>query len=179
MRFFPRQTVILTAEDSLARRFAHSLGGTAIITGVLVCGFRWLVFRPGTSHSLLLLLFGILGQLAILLGGATVHLGSHPVHQWRWRAPAFALVESATAILMSGVLIALRAEVIGAERAHWSDWPWLAMRIFIWHGITLLLFAVILGTVVQVVRYGMLRHDHRDSTARAIHEDHLKQETAV
>lgn len=177
MRFIPRHTVALTAEDSLARRFAHSLSGSAIITGVLVYGFRWLIFRPGATHSLLLLLVGILGQLALLLGGATAHLGSHPVHQWRWRVPAFALVESSTAIVMSAILIALQTEVVGTETAHWNDWPSLAARVFFWHTLTIVLFALVLGAVVQWVRFAMLRHEHRDSTALKIHEDHVKHES--
>ena len=176
MRLFPRHRIVLTDEDSLPQRFAHSLPGMAIITGVLVQAFHGIVVRLGAAHSSLLFLFGIVGQLALLLGFATLHLGSHPVHQWRWRAPIFAVVESLTAMIMVGLLIGLHAETIGRERAHWHDWLTLAQSVFFWHMFVLLLFALVLGLTVQWVRFAMLRHEHRDSTAMMIHADHLKQE---
>jgi len=173
---FPRQTERLTAEDALPRRFAHSLAGTAIITGVLVQSFRAVMVRLGAAHSNLLLVAGLTGVLAILLAFTTLHLGSHPVHQWKWRAPLFALIESAASMVMTGLLIAMHAEVIGTERAHWSDWFTLATRIFFWHMLTILFFALVLGVTVQWVRFAMLRHEHRDSTAMKIHADHVKHE---
>jgi hypothetical protein len=176
MPLFPRDRVELTEEDSLPRRFAHSLPGMAIIAGVLVQAFHGVVVRLGAAHSTLLFILGIVGQLALLLGFATLHLGSHPVHQWRWRAPIFAVVESLTAMVMIGLLIALRAETIGTQRAHWHDWLPLAQSVFFWHMFILLAFALVLGLTVQWVRFAMLRHEHRDSTAMMIHADHLKQE---
>jgi hypothetical protein len=176
MRLFPRHRVVLTDEDSLPQRFAHSLPGMAIITGVLVQAFHGVTVRLGAAHSTLLFIVGVVGQLALLLGFATLHLGSHPVHQWRWRAPIFALVESVTAMAMIGLLIALRAESIGTQRAHWHDWLTLAQSVFFWHMFVLLVFALVLGLTVQWVRFAMLRHEHRDSTAMMIHADHVKQE---
>ena len=181
MPLFPRQTVRLTAEDSLPRRFAHSLAGTAVITGVLVQSFHAVIVRLGEAQSNLLLAFGIMGELAILLGFTTLHLGSHPVHQWKWRAPMFALIESLTSMVMIGLLISMRAEVIGTARAHWSDWLTLAKNIFFVHMLTILFFALVLGVTVQWVRFALLRHEHRDTTAMKIHADHVKheQEAAV
>ncbi len=176
MPLFPRHTVRLTAEDSLPRRFAHSLAGTAIITGVLVQLFHGVIVRLGAAQSNPLFVFGILGQLAILLGFATLHLGSHPVHQWRWRAPLFAFIESLAAMVMTGVLIALHSEIVGAQAAELSDWLTLAQNLFFWHMLTILLFALVLGMTVQWVRFAMLRREHRDSTAMKIHADHLKHE---
>ncbi|HUO51884.1 MAG TPA: hypothetical protein VMT93_05155 [Gemmatimonadaceae bacterium] len=176
MPLFPRHTVPLTAEDSFPRRFAHSLVGTAIITAVLVQSFHAVFVRLGEAESNVLYAGDLLGQLAILLGFTTVHLGNHPVHQWRWRAPLFAVVEGGTAALMKGLLIMMHAEVNGSERAGWSDWFTLAERVFLWNVATILVFALVLGVTVQWVRFAMLRREHRDSTALKIHADHVKQE---
>jgi hypothetical protein len=176
MSLFPRQTVTLTAEDSLPRRFAHSLAGMAVITGVLVATFHGAIERMGASHSYFLLGIGLVGELGILLGFTTLHLGSHPVHQWKWRAPIFALVESVTAMLMIGVLIAFGVETYGDDPAVWADWLTLAKNVFFWHMLAILFFALVLGLTVQWVRFSLLRHEHRDSTAQRIHDDHVKQE---
>jgi hypothetical protein len=175
MPLFPTRQA-LTAEDSPPRRFAHSVAGMAIITGVLVQSFHGVIVRLGAARSGVLFVVGILGQLAILLGLTTMHLGSHPVHQWRWRAPIFALVESLTAMTMTAVLIATHSEIVGAQRAHWHDWFWVVQGVFFWHMLTILLFALVLGLTVQWVRFSMLRHEHRDSTALKIHADHLRHE---
>ncbi len=179
MSFFPRHTENLTAEDALPRRFAHSLVGMAIITAVFVYGFRELAFHSGAGRSLLLLLLGVLGQLAILIAGTTIHLGSHPVHQWKWRAPSFALVESFAAITISAILIAFHVEIVGTEQATWGDWSTIAFRTVVLHTLAIVLFAGILGVVVQRVRYEMLKHENRESTAQLIHADHVKQEESA
>ena len=155
MRLFPRHRVVLTDEDSLPQRFAHSLPGMAIITGVLVQAFHGITVLLGAAHSTLLFIIGVVGQLALLLGFATLHLGSHPVHQWRWRAPIFAVVESVTAMAMVGLLIAFRAETIGTQRARWHDWMTLAQSVFFWHMFILLVFALVLGLTVQWVRFDL------------------------
>lgn len=176
MSFFPRDTVVLTAEDSALRRFVHSLAGTAIITGVLLQTFQGIIVQLGAARSTLVLIFGIMGQLAILLGFTTLHLGSHPVHQWKWRAPLFGLIESLTSMAMTAVLIAFHSEIIGNEQAQWSDWLTLSEHLFFWHMLTILFFALVLGLTVQWVRFAMLRHEHRDTTAHRIHADHVKHE---
>jgi hypothetical protein len=179
MSLFPRHTENLTAEDALPRRFAHSLAGMAIITAVLVYSFRLLAFHNGAGRSLLLLSLGVLGQLGLLIAGTTIHLGSHPVHQWKWRAPAFALVESLAAITISAIFISFGVEIIGAEHAGWNDWTTLAFRTVILHTGAIVVFALILGVVVQRVRYAMLKHENRESTAQLIHADHVKQEESA
>ena len=176
MPLFPRHRVLPSAEDPLPRRFAHSLAGMAIITGVLVQLFHGVIVRLGAAQSNPVFIVGLVGQAAILLGFATLHLGSHPVHQWRWRAPLFAFFESVSAMVMTGALIGLHAEIVGTEAAHWSDWLTLAWNLFLWHMFSILGFALVLGMTVQWVRFAMLRHEHRDSTAMKIHADHLKHE---
>jgi hypothetical protein len=176
MALFPRQTVHLTSDDSLPRRFIHSLAGTAIISGVLMQVYHGLIVRAGATQSYAVFLIGLLGQTAIVLTFATMHLSSHPVHQWWWRAPMFGVIESFTAMVMSAVLIALHSEIYGTDYAHWDDWLTLSKNIFFWHMLGILIFALVLGVTVQFVRYAMLRHEHRDSTARKIHADHVKQE---
>jgi hypothetical protein len=173
---FPRQTVALTAEDSLPRRFAHSLAGTAIITGVLVQSFHAVIVRLGAAQSNVLFAAGIAGEFAILIGFTTLHLGSHPVHQWKWRAPLFALIEIGASMVMTALLIALHAEMMGTQRARWSDWLTLCKNLFFVHLLTILAFALLLGVTVQWARWALLRHEHRDTTAMKIHEDHVKQE---
>jgi hypothetical protein len=42
--------------------------------------------------------------------------------------------------------------------------------------LAILFFALVLGLTVQWVRFSLLRHEHRDSTAQRIHDDHVKQE---
>lgn len=176
MPLFPRQTTLITAEDSLPRRFAHSVAGMAIITGVLVESFHGAMVRLGAMHSYLLLGVSFVGELGILLGFATLHLGNHPVHQWKWRAPMFALIESITAMFMVGVLILVHAESYGDDLADWGDWLPLAKNVFFWHMLTILFFALVLGLTVQWVRFTLLRREHRDSTRQRIHDDHVKQE---
>ena len=179
MPLFPRHTVALTDEDAFLRRMAHSLVGTAAITGVLVQTFHAVMVGLGATHSNILFGISLIGRLGILLGFTTLHLGSHPVHQWKWRAPLFAASEIAASSLTVALLIAIHAEWIGTARARWADWPRVTGRIIWWHGILILVFALILGVTVQWVRYAMLRHEHRDSTAQRIHEEHLKQEQEV
>jgi len=176
MPLFPRHTVALTAEDAFVRHVAHSTAGTAVITGVLVQLFHAVLEGLGSRQSNVLFAISLLGRFGILLGFTTLALGSHPVHPWKWRAPLFAACEIAASSVMVAVLIAMHAEWIGTARARWSDWTRVSGRIVFWHGIIILVFAVILGVTVQFVRWEMLRHEHRDSTAQRIHEEHVKQE---
>ena len=176
MPLFPRHTVALTAEDAFLRHVVHSTAGTAVVTGVLVQLFHAVMEELGSAHSNALFAISVLGRFAILLGFTTLALGSHPVHQWKWRAPLFAACEIAASAVTFAVLIAVHAAWIGTTRARWSDWTREAGRILKWHGIIILVFAILLGITVQLVRYGLLRHEHRDSTAQRIHADHVKQE---
>ncbi len=102
------------------------------------------------------LLLAFAGRFVLLLGLATVYLGNHPVRQWIWRAPLFALAESAVEAAMVAALIRIRVERIGTEHAHQRDWWSIVSDILIYHGIAILVFSLILGVVVQIVRYALL-----------------------
>ena len=173
--FFPRHTVEWQVyELRLIRRISLSLVGVAAFTGVVVHLYRWVILTYGSMDRVWFLLVGFGGGVLILLGMVTAHLGNHPVRQWVWRAPLFAVVESATEAAMSAILIALGVERLGTKDAHWHDWPSLAFEILIVRTVIIAVFALVLGVVVQWVRYALLRHEHRDHTALAIHEDHVR-----
>jgi hypothetical protein len=175
--FFPRHTVEWRIEElPLLRRIALSLGAIAVLTGVLVRLYRWMLLA---SHAMPVWLFliGIGGGLVLLLGLTAAYLGNHPVHQWVWRAPLFALVEIATEVAASALLIAAGVERIGTARAHWSDWPTLALRALTARAALILTFTLVLAGVVQVMRRALLKHERRDSTAIAIHEARREEET--
>lgn len=168
--FFPRQTIDWRLREPHAvRRLALSLPAMAILTGILMRAYRWLVLSHGPMPWWML--FGsITGALVLLLGLTTAHLGNHPLRQWVWRAPMFGLIECATEAALSAALIAAGIERIGTEPAHWRDWPTLVFDALEWRMLAILSFTLVLATVVQWVRWALLKHEHRSSTAVLIHE---------
>jgi hypothetical protein len=158
----------------------------AAISGLLVRLIR--VGISGISASW----WGVFGAIAlgliVLLTIATAHLGNYPVKQWLWRAPLFGLAEGAAEAGVSALLTAMGVERLGSTRAHLSDWPSMATDTIVGTpGLAFLdgrvvmvsLFALVLAGVVQVVRFLLLRSEHRDHTAVAIHEEHERQEQAA
>lgn len=175
--FFPRHSVEWRLEElPLLRRIALSLGAIAVLTGVLVRLYR-LLLLGSRAMPVWLFLIAAAGGLVLLLGLTTAYLGNHPVHQWVWRAPLFALVEVAAEAAMSAVLIAVGVERIGTAHAHWSDWLSLALRALTVRLVLILSFTLVLAGVVQFMRRALLRHERRDSTAIAIHEARREEET--
>ena len=175
--YFPRHTIEWRVEEvPLLRRIALSLGAIAVLTGVVVHLYRWLVLANRSMPPWLLVVSLALG-LALLLGLTAAYLGNHPVHQWIWRAPLFALVEIASEAVMSAVLIAVGVERIGTAHAQWGDWPTIALRTLYWRLAMILVFTLLLAGVVQFTRRALLRHERRDSTAIAIHEARREEET--
>ena len=155
----------------------------ALITGVLVRLIR--VGASGATASWWGVFAGIALGVIVLLGLATAHLGNYPVKQWLWRAPVFGLAEGAAEAGVSALLIAIGVERLGSTRAHLSDWPSIATDTVIGtpglafidgRVVMVSLFALVLAGVVQIVRYLLLRHENRDHTAVAIHEEHERQE---
>ncbi len=176
-QFFPRHTVQWSAvhEPPALRRFTLSLPLMALTAGVVLRLWRWAVLDVGSGRASWAVIGWYIGGLVILLGFVTVHLGNYTVRQWLWRAPVFAIVESAAEAAVSGLLIAAGVEPLGTERAHGHDWPSLTIEIFLFRTLSVLAFALVLAVVVQGVRFALLKHEHRDSTARKIHSDHLRQ----
>ena len=170
-RFFPRETLDWRIhEPAGVRRFTLSLVRMALLAGIAIRLYRLLVLTYGGGGWFVVA--GVAGGLVILLGLATGHLGNYPVRHWLWRAPLFGAVEAATESAVSALLIAGGLERMGSAYAHWHDWsadllPTLLARVLV-----VSIFAVLLAGVVQVVRYALLKRDHRDHTALAIHQDH-------
>jgi hypothetical protein len=186
-RYFPRDKVEWQLEEPrVFRKITLSLPAMAVIAGVLVRLIR--VGISGTTASW----WGVFGAIAlglvVLLTLATAHLGNYPVRQWLWRAPLFGLAEGAAEAGVSALLTVMGVERLGSARAHLSDWPSMATDTIIGTpGLVFLdgrvvmvsLFALVLAGVVQVVRFLLLRSEHRDHTAVAIHEEHERQEQAA
>jgi hypothetical protein len=174
--FFPRHAIEWTLHEPRAlRRLSLSLVAMAVLAGVIVHACRWVVFAYGPGRHLWFALSGVLLGLVLLLGLATAHLGNYPIAQWVWRAPLFACVESATEAVISVALIAAGVERLGTQYAHWHDLPSIARSILLARIALLVVFALVLAGVVQMVRFFLLKHEHRDTTAVAIHEDHVRQ----
>jgi hypothetical protein len=170
--FFPESPFSGTRVDSLLAKIPRSLIPMAVFTGIVVHSYIWLVLaRASVNFGWIALLLAFSGRFVLLLALATVYLGNHPVRQWIWRAPAFAALEIAVEAIMVAVLIRIRIERIGTEHAHRTDWWGIVSDIMIYHGIAILVFSAILAVVVQTVRYALLKHEHRDSTAIKIHEE--------
>jgi Na+-translocating ferredoxin:NAD+ oxidoreductase RnfA subunit len=147
----------------------------AIVTGVLVRVYRLTMLTYAPLDRPWALLAAIAGGVVILLGLATIHLGNYPVRHWLWRAPAFAVVESLAAMGVSAALIAAGVEHMGTAPMHWHDWRadlWTTIKI---HFLLVVAFALVLAGVVQLVRRALLKHEHREHTLEAIHEEHVRQ----
>jgi len=82
----------------------------------------------------------------------TAHLANWTLRSWLWRAPLFALVETAGEMATSLVLIALRREPEGAVRAEFHDWPSMALRAFLQSELAICLWAALLAGVIVFVR---------------------------
>src|SRR3954447_12253570 len=125
--FFPRQTVELRFEEPKAfRRFSFSLVEMALVTGVLMRVYRVVVLTHGSNNWLYIGGTITLGLL-FLLGMLTAHLANYPLHQYVWRAPAFAGIEVLAEMVVSALLIAAGHEANGTVRAHWDDWVGLGL----------------------------------------------------
>ena len=170
--FFPESPFSGPRVDSLLAKLPRSLIPMAVFTGIVVHSYIWLVLARASVHfGWIALLLAFSGRFVLLLALATVYLGNHPVRQWIWRAPAFAALEIAIEAIMVAALIQIRVERIGTEHAHRTDWWGIVSDIMIYHGIAILVFSAILAVVVQTVRYALLKHEHRDTTAIAIHDE--------
>jgi hypothetical protein len=97
----------------------------------------------------------------ILLSLATIHLASYPLHQWVWRAPAFALLESVVESVFSLLLIYMGRERWGTGRAVFGDWPAMAARTVLIRLGMVCIFALVLGGVAQFVRRREIRAERK------------------
>ena len=152
MSFFPRQTIEWHIEEPRAfRRLSLSLVEMSVVTGILLHVYRayvlthrangWLFFGGSLALGLLFLLFM-----------TTAHLANFPIQRWAWRAPAFALLECASEMVTSLLLIWIGREPLGSARAEWHDWPSMAMGTLATRGLLILLWSLLLAGIVQIVR---------------------------
>jgi uncharacterized RDD family membrane protein YckC len=164
---FPRQTVEWRLEEPRAfRRFSRSLIEMAIVTGVLLRIFRVLTLTHGSNNWLYLGGMLALGML-FLLGMVTAHLASYPLHQYLWRAPAYAIIEVLAEMATSALLIALGREANGTVRAHWDDWAGLGLHALLYRGLAIVVWGLILAGVVSLVLRTLVHEDEESSEIAA------------
>ncbi len=148
-------------EPAAFARIARSPVELALITGVVIRVFRAIVLTHGNATSSYLFAALVLGTL-FLLGMATLHLGRFPVREWPWRAPLFAVFETAGEMLVSLLLISLHREPWGTARAEYMDWQPMATGVLFWRLIAVCVWALFLGTTVQFVRGRVLADTGRE-----------------
>jgi hypothetical protein len=172
-RFFPQHTVEWRVQEPrFVRRLSLQLVPMALVAGMLSRLLRWAVM--GVSGSNLVLVLGIVLGLFTVLGLATAHLGNFPVRHWLWRAPLFGFLVGVADALASGVLTLLGLERFGTSEAHFNDWVASVGQVIMVRLLLVSLFAAVLAAAVQIVRYALLKREHREHTAQAIHEEHLR-----
>jgi hypothetical protein len=170
MSFFPTHSGTWKAvKPHPIRHVSMSVIEMAVLTGILLRVYRALVLSREAVGGWLFLGATFALGIAFLLGMVTLHLGNYPIRQWLWRAPAFAALEAATESLAAAALIAVAREPLGSVRATFGDWPGMVIAIFVWRVAVIVVFAAALAGVVQVVRYALLRREHRQHTFEAVH----------
>ena len=148
-------------EPAAFTRIARSPVELAMITGVIVRLFRAVVLTHASATTSYLVASLVLGSL-FLLGMATLHLGRFPVREWPWRAPLFAVLETAGEMLVSLGLIALHREPWGTARAEFVDWQAMATGVVFWRVLGVSVWALLLGTTVSFIRGRVLKDTGRE-----------------
>ena len=167
--YFPRHTLTWKVEEPPAfRRLTLSLVEMALLTGIVLRLYRSIVLSHGASSSWLYLGGTFALGAIFLFAMLAMHLSNYPVRHWLWRAPAFALLETAAGMLTSLLLIWMNREPYGTGRAEFPHWPGMAANTLLVHVIAVAAFALVLAGVVQSVRIMLLRRQHREHTAEAI-----------
>jgi len=148
-------------EPAAFTRIARSPVELALITGVVMRLFRAVVLTQGNASSSFLGAALVLGTL-FLLGMATLHLGRFPVREWPWRAPLFAVFETAGEMAVSLLLIALHREPWGTARAEFTDWQPMVTGVLFWRVLGVSVWALLLGTTVSFIRGRVLKDTGRE-----------------
>lgn len=156
--YFPRQTIDWRSmeEPRAFRRLSLSLVEMALITGVVLRLLRAVSFVMGRASGLLFAA-SILVAILVLVGMTTAHLANFSLKRWLWRAPLFALVVSAGAMGTSLLLIAMNREPEGTSRAHFHDWPTMALRFLLYSEGIVCMWALVLAGVILLIRRSGLR----------------------
>jgi hypothetical protein len=148
-------------EPAAFTRIARSPIELALITGVVIRLFRAVVLTHGNATSAFLGASLVLGTL-FLLGMATLHLGRFPVREWPWRAPLFAVFETAGEMAVSLVLISLHREPWGTARAEYTDWQPMVTGVLFWRVLGVSVWALLLGGTVSFIRGRVLKDTGRE-----------------
>jgi hypothetical protein len=136
-------------EPAAFSRIARSRVELALLTGVVIRLFRAVVLTQGNVTSSYLGAALVLGTL-FLLGMATLHLGRFPLREWPWRAPLFAVFETAGEVPW------------GTARAEFTDWQPMATGVVFWRVLAVSLWALLLGGTVSFVRGRVLKDTGRE-----------------
>src|SRR4030081_3047862 len=92
---FPRQTVEWHLEEPAAfRRLSLSLVEMALLTGIVLRLLRAFAFTHGRASVVVSIGGGGVWGV-IRVGMPTAPLANFPLRRWSWRAPLFAVVETA------------------------------------------------------------------------------------
>ena len=148
-------------EPAAFTRIARSPVELALITGVVMRLFRAVVLTQGNASSSFLGAALVLGTL-FLLGMATLHLGRFPVREWPWRAPLFAVFETAGEMAVSLLLISLHREPWGTARAEFTDWQPMVTGVLFWRVLGVSVWALLLGATVSFIRGRVLKDTGRE-----------------
>ncbi|MEO7963605.1 MAG: hypothetical protein ABIT38_06810 [Gemmatimonadaceae bacterium] len=171
-QFFPQYTGTFKLEEPRAlQRFSRAILPMALVTGVGLRGVRSIALTRGPNESLLVVASLIALGLVILFSMTALHLGNFTLQRWLWRAPVFAAVEAAAEALTSLLLISLHREPMGTSLATYADWPELVVRTFFWRLSLVVAFALLLAGVVQIVRFTLLKREHRGHTLDAVQHE--------
>lgn len=146
---------------SVWQRIACSLVDMALISAIVVRVLHVVSSVHGDTLDWHSFVGTFVAVPVVLLAFATVHLSNYPLPQWLWRAPAFAVLESALESLASLALIYAERERWGTGRAEVGDWPAMAGQIFITRVVMICLFALVLGGAAQFVRRRELAAERR------------------
>jgi len=160
--FFPRHTVELRIEEPRAfRRLSFLLLPMAIATGIVWRLYRVAALTHGANNWLYA---SVVITLAVifLIGMLTAHLANYPLHQYLWRASAFAGIEVVAEMVTSALLIAAGIEVNGSVRAHWDDWPGMALNALLLRGLLFIAWGLILAGVVKLVQRAGVHEDEEE-----------------
>ena len=156
--YFPKQSVQWHFEEpTVMRKLTLSLAEMAVLTGIALRLYRALVITHGTTSSWLWAGGTFALGLLLLCAMATVHLANYPLQRWVWRAPLFALIESAAESATALLLIWLGREPSGSTRAEWTDWLPMAGGTLWTREVIVCGWALFLAGVVWVVRRTILR----------------------
>ena len=154
---FPKD-VIHWGEERLhpLRAFAIRTVEPAGITGVLLRLWRAALLA---SSNWVLFVGGLVVGVLFLCAMLTWHLGNFPVKRWPPRVALFLVIEVFAEMGTSSLLIVFSRERVGSRVAAWPDWWPMAGQTLLERTLVLVLFALVLGASVQLVRRAMERRE--------------------